>query len=74
MNEFTIEQIQLMTKIYKRIESLDDFGDTILQGLLSLNSTSTVEYVVLKIELLTSDFLSSEKRTKQILEEALSNL
>lgn len=74
INEFSIEQIQLMTRAYKMTEILDEFGSSIFQDLISMNATTTNQDVIGKLELLTTDVLGSEKRTKAGLEKFLEIL
>ncbi|WP_237276114.1 hypothetical protein [Tenacibaculum ovolyticum] len=61
IKEYDIKFIQNISKIYKHQETYSEFGNSILNKLISLNSSTKVVDVLSSIKLVTNDLLNYEK-------------
>ncbi len=69
IQEYDIELIQIISKIYKRQEVYSEFGNSLLDRMLSLNSSTKVVDVFGTIQIMTTDLLSLEKQLLKELEK-----
>ncbi len=69
IQEYDIELIQIISKIYKRQEVYSKFGNSLLDRMLGINSSTKVIDVFGPIQLMTTDLLSLEKQLLKELEK-----
>ncbi|MEW7292813.1 hypothetical protein [Aquimarina sp. 2304DJ70-9] len=74
IQEYDIELIQIISKIYKRQEAYSEFGKSLLDRILSLNSSTKVFDVFGSVKLMTTDLLSIEKQLLTALEKVQKDI
>ncbi|UZR99277.1 hypothetical protein [Chondrinema litorale] len=74
LQEADIELVHLISKTYKHLDFNAEFGKTILNKMISINSETKVIDVLGTLELLTSDFMNSEKVLLSELEKTIKQL
>lgn len=74
LQEADIELVHLISKTYKHLDFNAEFGKTILNKMISINSETKVIDVLGTLELLTSDFMNSEKVLLSELEKTIKKL
>ncbi len=72
--EFDIETIQYISQAYKLIEFNAEFGKTVLNKMLAIDSNTKVADAMGMISLLTSDVLNSEISLKAQLDHTIENI
>lgn len=72
--EFDLETLQLISQAYKLIEFNGEFGRSVLDKMLAMDSETKVIDAMGMIDLLTSDVLNDERSIKAMLDEILAVL
>lgn len=62
IKEFDIELIRDISKVYRLQEITTDAGDSIMEKLMSINSSTKVLDVIIMFRLITNDLLITQKR------------
>ena len=74
MKEFDIELIQKLSDIYYFNDTYIDFGQSILNKAISINSSMKIVDLIGTIRLMTSDLLGLEKELTEKLKKTLTEL